>query len=128
MARIQEAARAAAELEDALVALAESIRTTADKQAAYADMMMELKRAEDRLRSRDRHLAAENEAEMARLAAADVRSAKLEEELSRAQEAERDAAGELVAVQEALNREEASLRRTETELRAAQREAAGTQE
>lgn len=127
-ARKEEAARAAAEAEDALVAAAEQVRTVAEQQATFADVMSALRRAEELLRMRDRVLTAENEAEMARLASADARLSKLETDCASAQTTEREAATELVAAQEALVREEAHLKRTETELRSAQREPSGTRE
>jgi hypothetical protein len=127
-ARKDEAIRAAAEAEDALVAMAEQVRPAAEQQATFADVMSALRRAEELLRMRDRVLAAENEAEMARLASADARLSKLEADCESARTREREAAAELVAAQEALVREDAHLKRTESELRAAQREPSGTRE
>jgi hypothetical protein len=127
-ARKDEAARAAAEAEDALVAMAEQVRPVTEQQATFADVMSALRRSEELLRMRDRVLTAENEAEMARLASADARLGKLEADCESARTQEREAAAELVAAQEALVREEAHLKRTESELRAAQREPSGTRE
>jgi hypothetical protein len=127
-ARKEEAIRAAAEAEDALVTMAEQVRPKAEQQATFADLMSALRRAEELLRMRDRVLAAENEAEMARLASADARLGKLEADCESARTHEREAAAELVAAQEALVREDAHLKRTESELRAAQREPSGTRE
>jgi hypothetical protein len=124
--RRAEAARTATEAEDALVAFAERVRSAAEKQPTYAMAIEELRRAEDLLRSRDRVLAAEQDAQKARIAQVDTRVTKLEEELSQARTDERAAAGALAAAQAALAREEAKLKRAEMELRAAQqRESSG---
>jgi hypothetical protein len=127
-ARKEEASRAAVEAEDAFVALAEEVRPVVEQQATFADVTSALRRAEELLRMRDRVLAAENEAEMARLASADARLTKLESDCATARAEEREAAAELVAVQEALAREETHAKRVEAELRAAQREPVGARE
>jgi hypothetical protein len=124
--RREESARTETETQDALVAFAERVRPAAEKQAAYAAAIDELRRAEDLLRSRDRVLAAEQDAQNARIAQVDARLAQLEEALAQAQSDERGAAGELAATQAALAREEAKWKRAELELRAAQqRESSG---
>jgi chromosome segregation ATPase len=124
--RREEVARTANEAEDALVAFAERVRPAAEKQPPYASAIEELRRAEDLLRSRDRVLASEQDAQNARIAQVDARLSKFEEELAQAQADERAAAGELAATQAALAREEAKLKRAEVELRAAQhRESSG---
>ncbi len=124
--RREEAARTAIEVEDALVAFAERARPAAERQPSYGAVVEELRRAEDLLRSRDRVLATEQDAQNARIAQVDARLAKLEEEFAQAQADERAAAGELAAAQAALAREEAKLKRAEVELRAAQhRESSG---
>jgi hypothetical protein len=125
-ARRGEAEHAAAVLEDALVAFAGRVRPAAEKQPAYAAAMEDLARAEDVLRSRDKVLAAEQDAQRARLAQVDARLTALEAALSEAQIAERVAAEQLAASQGALAREEAKLARADTELKAArQREGGG---
>jgi hypothetical protein len=124
--RRAEAAQTATEAEDALVAFAERVRPAAEKQPTYAVAIEELRRSEDLLRSRDRVLAAEQDAQKARIEQVDTRLGKLEEELSQARTDERAAAGALAAAQAALAREEAKLKRAEMELRAAQqRESSG---
>jgi hypothetical protein len=124
--RREEAARTAGETEDALVAFAERVRPAAEKTPSYAPAVEELRRAEDLLRSRDRVLASEQDAQNGRIAQVDARLTKLEEELSQAQADERAAAGALAAMQAALAREEAKFKRAEVELRAAQqRESSG---
>jgi hypothetical protein len=124
--RRAEAARTATEAEDALVAFAERVRPAAEKQPTYAIAIEELRRSEDLLRSRDRVLASEQDAQKARIEQVDTRLGKVEEELSQARSDERTAAGALAAAQAALAREEAKLKRAETELRAAQqRESSG---
>jgi hypothetical protein len=126
-ARKAEAAHAASALEDALVAFAARVRGAAEKQPAYAAALEELRKAEAVLRSRDKVLAAEQDAQKARLAQVDERLAKLEEELTAAHTDERVTAQELSSAQGALAREEAKAKRAEVELRAAQqREADGT--
>jgi hypothetical protein len=127
-ARREEASRAATEVEDALVSTAEQVRSVAEQQATFTDVMGALRRAEELLRMRDRVLTAENEAEMARLASADARLSRLQADLAAAQAEERSVAGDLVAAQEALAREETHMKRTEAELRAAQREPSGSRE
>lgn len=123
--RREEATRTAGEVEEALVAFAERVRPTAEKQSGFAQAVEDLRRAEELLRSRDRVLAAEQDGQNARLAQVDARLAKLEEELTRAQAEEQAIAAELAGAQGALAREEAKLKRAEIELRAAQqREAA----
>ena len=127
--RRAEAARAASEAEDALVALGERARPLVEKQPDYAEALDELRRAEDVLRSRDRVLASDQDAQNARLAAVDARLAKIEADLAQAQADERTVVAELGSAQNALVRQEAKLKRAESELRAAQqREAAGTHE
>jgi hypothetical protein len=118
--RLDEAKRAATEVEDALVAFAERTRPVAEKQSEFARSIQELRGAEDVLRSRDRVLATEQDAQTARLAAVDARLAKLEAELAHAQAEERGFAGELASAQAALARGESKLRRAESELRSAQ--------
>jgi hypothetical protein len=122
--RREEAARTAGEVEDALVAFAERVRPVAEKESTYGAALEELHGAEELLRSRDRVLASEQDAQNARLAQVDSRLSKLEGELAQAQGEEQTIAAELVSAQTALEREEAKLKRAETELRAArQREA-----
>jgi hypothetical protein len=126
--RREEAARAAHEVEDALVAFAERIRPVAEKNADFARPLEELRGAEDVLRSRDRVLASEQDAQTARLASVDARLAKLEAELAHAQAEERKTAADLASTQAALARGESKLKRAESELRSAQqRESDGSQ-
>jgi hypothetical protein len=126
VARKTEAEHAATVLDDALVAFAERVRPAADKLPAYSVALEDLARAEDVLRSRDKVLAAEQDAQKARLAQVDARLTALEAELSQAQIDERLAAEGLSSSQGALAREEAKLKRAESELAAArQREGGG---
>jgi hypothetical protein len=121
-----EAEHASVEVEDALVGFAERVRPAAEKQSAYMVALEDLSRAEDLLRSRDNVLAAEQDAQKARLGQVDARLAKTEDELLQAQTEERLAAQDLVATQNALEREEAKLKRAEVELKGAlQRTGAG---
>jgi hypothetical protein len=120
--RREEAARTLTELEDALVAFAERVRPTAERQGPYAPMLDEVKRAEEALRSRDRVLAADQDAQTGRLASVDAQLSKLEGELAKAQADERAILTEIASAQGALSRAEAKVKRAETELRAAQRE------
>jgi hypothetical protein len=117
--RRSEAEHAGGELEDALVAFTERVRPAAEKQQTYAAAFEDLVRAEDVLRSRDRVLAAEQDAQKERLSQVDGRMSKLEGELAQAHVDEHTAATELTAAQGALAREEAKLKRAETELKAA---------
>jgi len=119
LARQAEAERTGVALEGALVAFAERVRPAAEKVAAYSVALEDLTRAEDVLRSRDKVLAAEQDAQKARLAQVDERLTALEAELSKAQIDERLAAEQLSSTQGALAREEAKLKRAEGELAAA---------
>jgi hypothetical protein len=123
--RRAEAEHAQNTLDDALVALAERVRPTAEKQTAYRTALDDLARAEEVLRSRDKVLAAEQDAQRGRLAQVDARIAKAEGELAGAQGHERAVATELSAAQGALAREEAKIKRAEAELRAAQQRESG---
>lgn len=123
--RTAEAAHAKTTLDDALVALAERVRPAAEKQQGYLQAIEELTRAEDLLRSRDKVLAAEQDAQRARLAQVDTRIGKAEQELASCQGQERAVATELAGAQGALAREEAKIKRAETELRAAQQRESG---
>ncbi len=119
--RREEAARTTTEAEDALVAFAERAGPTAEQHAAYAAPLKELKRAEEILRSRDKVLASEQDAQNARLSQVDVRLSKLEGELAQARTEERTVAAEVAAAQAALARQEAKLKKAESELRTAQK-------
>jgi len=124
--RKAEAEHATTTLEDALVALAERVRPVAEKQQGLLTHLEDLTRAEEQLRSRDKVLAAEQDAQRGRLAQVDARIAKAEHELANAQGHERAVATELSGAQGGLAREEAKIKRAETELRAAQqREGSG---
>jgi len=121
LGRREEAARTLTELEDALVAFAERARPTAERQSAYAPLLDEVKRAEEALRSRDRVLAADQDAQSGRLASVDAQLTKLEADLAKAQAEERALLTEIASAQGALSRAEGKVRRADTELRAAQR-------
>jgi hypothetical protein len=124
--RTAEAEHARTTYEDALVALAERARPVAEKHQGYRANLDDLTRVEEQLRSRDKVLAAEQDAQRARLAQVDARIEKAEGELAKAQGHERAVATELSGVQGGLAREEAKIKRAETELRAAQqREGSG---
>ena len=125
--RKEEAVRAAHDVEDALVAFAERSRPVAEKHAEYTRALEELRGAEDVLRSRDRVLASEQDAQTARLASVDARLDKLEAEVAHAQAGERAIAAEVASAQAGLARGESKLKRAESELRSAQqREASET--
>jgi chromosome segregation ATPase len=124
--RAAEAEHARTTYEDAMVALAERARPVAEKQQGYRANLDDLTRVEEQLRSRDKVLAAEQDAQRARLAQVEGRIEKAESELAKAQGLERAVATELSGVQGGLAREEAKIKRAETELRAAQqREGSG---
>ena len=118
--RTAEAEHAQAALDDALVAFAERARPVAEKHKSYLVPFDDLGRAEELLRSRDKVLAAEQDAQRARLAQVDSRLTKAESELAQAQGHERAVATELAGAQGALAREEAKIKRAEVELRNAQ--------
>jgi len=124
-ARRAEADRTKRDAEDALVAFAQRVRTAmeadAEKASEFAAALIDLRKAEDVLRSRDSVLASEQDAHNARLAAVAVRLSKLEADLAQTQAAERKIAIELATAQAAISREETKLKRVEAELRAAQR-------
>jgi chromosome segregation ATPase len=119
--RREECTRTTTETEDALAAFAERVRPAAEQQATYAPALKELRRAEEILRSRDKVLATEQDAQNARLSQVDARLTKLESDLAKAREEERTIAAELAASQGALARQEAKLKRAESELRMAQK-------
>jgi hypothetical protein len=123
--RRAEAERTKRDAEDALVGFAQRVRTAmeadSEKASEFAAALIELRKAEDVLRSRDSVLASEQDAHNARLAAVAVRLSKLEGELAQAQAGERKIAIELATAQAAISREETKLKRVEAELRAAQR-------
>ncbi len=121
--RRAEAAHAQAALDDALVAFAERTRPVAQTLEAgkgYLAPLDEVTRAEEQLRSRDKVLAAEQDAQRERLAQVDGRIAKAEHDVAQAQGRERAVATELAGIQGALAREEAHIKRAEAELKAAQ--------
>jgi hypothetical protein len=117
--RREEAARAADEAADALLALAERARAALEKTPEYTRAFAELRDAEELHRSRDRVLVAEQDAQHARLSQVGARLSNLEADLAQAHTSERALALELSEVQGALAREEAGLKRAEMELRAA---------
>ncbi|MGA3119671.1 MAG: hypothetical protein ABSF69_02780 [Polyangiaceae bacterium] len=117
--RLQEVAQAQAELENGLVGFADQARPIFEDHPAYAESVDQLRRAEEVLDARIRVLAAENEADAARLASIDARIAKLEAEKEQARHEERLAASELAEAQAELGREELLLKRAESERRAA---------
>jgi len=119
--RREEAGRTTTELEDALVAFAERVRSTAERNETYASLLDEVKVAEEALRSRDRVLAADQDAQTGRLASVDTQLSKLEAELAQVQAEERAVLTAIANAQGALSRAEAKVKRAETELRAAQR-------
>ena len=112
-----EADHAQTALEDALVALAERARPVAEKTQAYMQSLEALSRAEDMLRSRDRVLAAEQDAQKSRLQQVDARIGTAEGDLAAAQAKERGVAGELASAQGSLARAEAKLKKAEGELK-----------
>ena len=116
--RREEATRAVEEVEDALVALAERARGTAEGAAEYSQALAELREAEEILRSRDRVLSVEQDAQNARRSQVETRISNLEAELAQARASERAVAAELVETQGALARAEARLKRAESEVRA----------
>jgi hypothetical protein len=123
--RKAEAEHAATEVEDALVAFTERVRPAAGKVPAYAAALEDLARAEEMLRSRDNVLAAEQDAQKARIGQVDARVTKMEEDLIQAQTNERLAAQDLAGAQSGLAREEAKLKRAEIELKGALQRTSG---
>jgi hypothetical protein len=123
--RREEAGRTAIEAEDALIAFGERVRTLAEPVASYASMLQELRESEETLRSRDRVLASDQDAQNVRLSQVDARLSTFEAELALAQTEEHGIEEKLSASQESLAREEARLKRAEIELRAAQQRTGG---
>jgi hypothetical protein len=115
--RKAEADHAQSALEDALVGLAERARPLAEKSAEYVQALGQVSHADDVLRSRDRVLAAEQDAQKSRLSQVDARIGKTEGDLAAAQSNERSVAGELASAQGALARAEAKLKKAEGELK-----------
>jgi septal ring factor EnvC (AmiA/AmiB activator) len=108
------------------VAFGECVRAVAEQTATYAQALEELRRAEEVLRSCDQVLAADQDAQRARLSQIGARQSSLESELAQALNEERMIAAELSAAEEALEREGARLKRAEIELRAVQQRAGGS--
>jgi hypothetical protein len=108
--RQEEAKRAAAEAEAALVALAGRVRETAEKTEAYAEALDELRTVEALLRSRDQVLATEDDAQKARLSQVDARLSNLEADLTRAQGEERALGAQLADAAERQRRALAASR------------------
>ena len=75
--RKAEAEHAVSAVEDALVGIVERVRPAVEKAPAYSVALEDLARAEDTLRSRDNVLAAEQDAQKARLQQVDARLTKL---------------------------------------------------
>ncbi len=123
--RREEAARAVEQAEEALVAFAQRVRGAVEGSAEYSRALHELREAEELLRSRDRVLAAEQDAQNARRAQVEARIASLEAELAQARAVERAAGADLSEAQRALAREDARLKRAETEVRAARQRPSG---
>jgi hypothetical protein len=115
--RREDALRAEAMAEDALVAMGERARANAGKDPKYATLLGQLKAAEDLVRSRDQALARDQDAQAERIRAIDARVGQLEVEVSKAQAQARNTGDELTAAQTALQRAEAKLKRIEIELR-----------
>jgi hypothetical protein len=124
--RREEAERAAGEAEDALVAFAERARSAAEAGPLYSQALEELHRAEELLRSRDRVLAADQDAQNSRLGQIDARLSNLEADLARAQGAEQSTLAQLADARGELGREEARLKRAEIEVRAAHQRTSGS--
>jgi hypothetical protein len=115
--RKAEADHAQTALDDALVGLAERARPIAEKSQAYLQALEQLSRADDLLRSRDRVLGAEQDAQKSRLQQVDARIGKAEGDLAAAQANERSVAGELASAQGSLARAEAKQKKAEGELK-----------
>jgi hypothetical protein len=111
LVRREESTRAAEAVDDALVAVAEQVRTVAESLPAFATAIGRVRSAEDVLRSRDRVFAAEQDAQSARLAQFDARLRAMEAELAEAQAEERSVAADLAAAQSMLVREEGLRKR-----------------
>jgi hypothetical protein len=84
---------------------------------AYMQALEQLSRADDMLRSRDRVLGAEQDAQKSRLQQVDARISKAEADLAAAQAPERGVAGELASSQGSLARAEAKQKKAEGELK-----------
>jgi chromosome segregation ATPase len=119
LVRREEAKRAAGEVEDLLVAVADQVRSDAEKRETFHVAIEHLRVAEDLLRSRDRVFAEEQDAQRARLTQFDSRLRALESELATAQAEERAIAADLAAVQAALARAETLRKRGDSMKRSA---------
>jgi hypothetical protein len=115
--RERRAERAATAAEQALVALGQRARSTAEKIPAYGRTIDGIRMQEQTLRQRDSALMAETDAHNKKLAMIDAKIGELHTELGVVQAEERRVADELAMVQARVQRAEAKLKRLDIELR-----------
>jgi len=116
-AKKDEAKRAEAAAEDALIAFAENVRSAAEKDAKYASALDEVTKTEGLFRQRDTALGAEMDAHKQRQAQADAAIVELDKALAAAQAEEKVIVGELAEADALLKRAEAKMKRADIEIR-----------
>jgi hypothetical protein len=115
--RKEEATRAEASAEDALMAFAEVVRPLAEKNARHAQALGEVAQAEQLFRARDTALAGEMDAHKQRQAQLDVGIADLEAQLTAVLAEEKVITGELAEADALLKRAETKAKRADIEIR-----------
>jgi hypothetical protein len=115
--RERRAERAATAAEQALVALGQRARSTAEKIPAYGRTVDGIRMQEQTLRQKDSALMAETDAHNKKLAMIDAKIGELHTELGVVQAEERRVADELAMAQATVQRAEAKLKRLDIELR-----------
>ncbi len=116
-ARRQQAERATTAVEQALVALGQRARGTAERNPAYGRTLDVLRTHEQTLRQRDGALMGEMDAHSRTLAQIDQKIAELQAAATAVQIEERRVADELGVVQATVQRAEAKLKRLDIDLR-----------
>jgi hypothetical protein len=115
--RERRAERATAAAEQALIALGQRARSTAEKIPAYGRTVDGIRLQEQTLRQKDSALMAENDAHNKKLSLIDAKISELHTQLAMVQAEERRVADELAVAQATMQRAEAKLKRLDMELR-----------
>jgi hypothetical protein len=115
--RERRSERATAAAEQALVALGQRARGTAEKIPAYGRTVDGIRMQEQTLRQKDTALMAETDAHNKKLSLIDSKIAECHTQLGTVQAEERRIADELAMSQAAVQRAEAKLKRLDIELR-----------
>jgi hypothetical protein len=117
--RTKAAERAAAQLDQSLVALGQRARGTAERNPAYGRTLDTLRLHEATLRQRDSALMTEMDGHNRQLNVIDQKISEMQQQVAIAQAEERRIADELAMAQATIQRAEAKLKRLDIELRSA---------